>query len=101
MRNGARPSQTISSTDAVRSALTICPGTPNRSRASPARAMLSGVESSQISTSFVDRGRPCAATAWPPTTRYRTPPSANSENREIKSWGISILEDPIGNLDSQ
>lgn len=69
IRVGLRPSQTMSPSFALRNACTMSAGTPNVESPRHARSMFFGSAASHRSTSFVDRGRPWAATACPPTNK--------------------------------
>src|SRR5436305_5376444 len=79
MRSGFRKSAIVSPSPAPR----------NVRSASIARVAFSADGSIQMSRSFVLYGSVYFITAYPPTTRYRTPPSFKSRNRSLKLELIS------------
>src|SRR5262247_3276631 len=58
---------------------------PKRFNAVITRGALAGEQPTHRSISFVALGKPCAATAYPPTTRNSTPSSKNTDNMSRKS----------------
>jgi hypothetical protein len=64
-------------------------GAPNSIKAAITRGAFVGVASTQMSRSPVARGRPCTATAYAPTTRYRASAAFNAESRSRTGFGFS------------
>src|SRR5678815_5079382 len=52
-----------------------------------------------MSRSWVKRGRPCAARAWAPTSRYRTPWRFNAPRNSCHSGRSSTVQTPGGATD--
>lgn len=91
IRKGGTPSVAMRSGIENSSICCANPVNPNSPSAAQTRCAFSREGSTQKSISPVARGRPCAAKAWAPTTKYLTPWALNKLINSLHSTGRCIV----------